>query len=199
VIVVAMRLPVIAVATSLLLATTTASASPERPHCVGWAIGGAAAGLVVGYYAVVGGYALAGRSLLEGDWGAGEVAAVLTGEFVGMTLGPIAACRLSRDPRLVPAASFLIGGAILGGAAVGVPYFYATAHGFRPFGDEGDFPVGGALLGLALVTAGGVLGAWGGWALHRAREPAPETATAHWSVLPMFGGGFTGVGFAATM
>lgn len=191
-----MRLSILfLVGSSALLAPSLASASPERPHCVGWAIGGAAVGLVVGYYAVVGGYELAGRPLLENRWRAGDVAAVLAGETVGMTLGPIAACRLSRDPRVVPAASFLIAGATLGGTALGAPYFYALSQGFRPFGDEGDNPVGSVLLGLAAVSVGGVLGAWGGWHLHKAREPAATT----WTIAPVVQREFTGLSFQATL
>jgi hypothetical protein len=142
---------------------------PSKPpkHCVGWGIAGALGGAAVGYYSVFGIASAAGVDPFQPATFAISVAA----EGVGAIAGPMAACRLSDDPRIVPAATFITAGAIAGGAAAGVPTYFFVASA-RPFGDEGDNPVLSGLTLLLVTTAGGALGGYLGWLVSEAREPA---------------------------
>lgn len=141
------------------------SMSPK--HCVGWGIAGALGGAALGYYTVFGIASVIGADPYQPTTFAVSVAA----EGIGAIAGPIAACRLSNDPRIVPAATFITAGAIVGGAAIGIPAYLFVASA-RPFGDEGDSPFLSGLTLLLATTAGAVGGGYLGWLVSEAREPA---------------------------
>ncbi len=165
---------------ALWLSASTAHAeepAPEsRPNCVGPAIAGAFVGLAAGYGLAVGGLTLAGRGLSSsGSMNALDVTIVATGEVAGMVAGPMLLCPLGDDPRRVPAASYLIGGASLGMAVLTIPVALVMVYA-KPFGDEGDNPAGAALSITGAAIAGGIAGGYLGWRLHRAREPRDDIA-----------------------
>src|SRR5690554_1329603 len=157
----------ILVLTIFLGAPSTAMAS-EQPlkRCIGWAIPGAVAGLALGFGAVAGGYALADRPIGNG---AGDVALILAGETLGMTLGPIASCAaFGSEPFVVPAASFAIAGGVLGGTAVGVPLMFVMLERNGLFFADSEPPNPLDLLSfITAVSAGIVAGGYGGLALER--------------------------------
>lgn len=142
----------------LLGAPSVAMASEEPPRrCVGWAVPGAVAGLALGFGAVAGGYALAGRPI-------GNSALVLAGETLGMTLGPIASCAAwGSEPFVVPAASFAIAGGVLGGTAVGVPLMLVMLERNGLFFPDSEPPSPlDQIAFITAVSAGIIAGGYGG-------------------------------------
>lgn len=151
----------------LLGAPSMAMANEEPPkRCIGWAIPGAVVGLSLGFGAVAGGYALAGRPIGNS---AGDVALILAGESVGMTLGPMASCAaFGNEPFVVPAASFAIAGGVLGGTAVGVPLMLLMLDRNGLFFPDSVPPSPlDQLAFITAVTAGIVAGGYGGLKLER--------------------------------
>jgi hypothetical protein len=149
----------------LVIAISSSALADDR--CVGAALPGALVGLFVADYAVVGGYKLAGADLHSPHpW-------LLTGtSFVGLTAGPIAACALfGHERHAIPAASFVIDGAVLGGGTAFALVLRAVApqisHDHRCGSTDcgGDGAMG--LAGLAML-AGATAGGIGGYYLHGA-------------------------------
>jgi hypothetical protein len=170
-------------------------ASKPPPHCVGWGIAGALGGAAVGWYAAVGIAEAAGTSVFHSKT-AFNVSIVAEG--VGAVAGPIAACRLSKDPRIVPAASFVVLGAAAGGVALGLPTYFVL-DSTRPFVDE-DGPVFSALTLLMAITGGAFGGGYLGYLVSEAREPAsrwddpkPASTRSRWSVAPLVAKGAGGL------
>ncbi len=160
-----------------------------RPHCVGWALVGGFSGGVVGLGAgaLVAG-AVGGRRSMDS---VGSGVAMVTGNLLGITLFPIVTCKWSDDPRTVPAASFLIGGGIVGSAALVVPTYFAYSA-TAPKSD--DASLAGLLL-LAAAGIGTVGGGYLGWRLHKSREPssAEPVAKTGWMAAPSLSRGGGGV------
>lgn len=164
-----------------------------RPHCVGWAIVGGISGSVLGLAAGALAASAAGDGSLQS---VGSGVSMGTGEALGATLFPIVTCKASDDPRTVPAASYLIGGAILGGGVTVVPT-YLVLSATRPKSDDASLD---GLVLLAAVGVGTVGGGYLGWLLHTRREPSSDTpvpATA-WTALPSLSRSGAGVALYAT-
>lgn len=148
----------------------------EPPHCIAPAVVGGIVGAAAGA-----GIAGAATEMQ----GAGGVAAVLVSEAVGATFMPIVTCAMAdtKDPRTVPAASYVIGGIFVGGA-VGTGalagLLYTVPSG--AFGEE-NWALTGALV-FGFVGGGAALGGHLGWRLSRLREPTiTVTPTANGALL----------------
>ena len=169
----------------LLLLGSTAHA--ER-RCVGPAVVGTIAGSMLAGLAVGGGAELVGYDIQH------ERRAPMLfvgGMITGAVVGPVASCAaVSDEPHAVPAASFVIGGAILGGG-LGFALTAERAFQFRPGGNSSD--PGGAAVLMAFATVGGIVGGgFGGYYLHRKIFGLSDEAIA-----PVATRGMTGVVVAA--
>jgi hypothetical protein len=171
------------VAMLLLTPVSARAAAPEpTPRCIGWAVPGAVGGLALGFGAAAGGLALAGRSLDEST--PGIIATVVLAESAGMILGPVATCAaFGREPYVFPAASFAIGGGLVGGAATLLPLMALTLNrGGLVRAGELTVPFDPLIL-TAAVTAGIVAGGWGGLRLERWIR-RPRVSGAEIAILP---------------
>lgn len=138
----------------LLAILVSRPAAAER--CVDWAIPGALAGLVAADAITFGAFQLAGDDPNAPTHATRDGWLIGGGLALGATLGPIASCR-GRDGE-VPAASFVIAGALLGGGGA----FGGSLWLLR------DRPAleSTMLIGAMAMTAGGAAGAWLGYKLH---------------------------------
>jgi hypothetical protein len=151
-------------ATAVLLAARSAHA---EPRCVGWAVPGAVVGSVAVPIAVVGSLKLSGYDLQRSQ----HVDAIAGGAMIaGTVAGPVASCTaFSDEPHAVPAASFVVGGAIVGGLAAGGATFIAfhPQTGPCPPGRSCNDNFGEAVtLSTLALAAGAVAGGFGGYYLH---------------------------------
>lgn len=183
----------------LELAVPSSASAEEKPaahsHCDGWAFAGAFAGGAIGSLGALGALHLSGVAIDDPANFPRRGVAQFLGVSLGMTFMPVATCALFGDePHVIPAASFVVGGAFIGAAAlVGafVMIDQTALHG-RVASMEG-----GALLFFVAGAAGLLLGGWGGYALHLARELPPSAAPAV-AVFPVMGPDQAGLGVRAT-
>jgi hypothetical protein len=148
----------------VVLAARTAHA---EPRCVGWAVPGAVVGSVAVPIAVLGSLKLSGYDLNRSQ----HTDAIIGGTMIAGTMaGPIASCAAFGDePHAVPAASFVVGSAIVGGLAAGGATFVALhpQTGSCPPGRSCSDDLGEAVaLSTLALAAGAVAGGFGGYYLH---------------------------------
>ncbi|MHB8879423.1 MAG: hypothetical protein ACYC8T_37495 [Myxococcaceae bacterium] len=182
----------------VLTLSTRAGAQDEQPehrHCVGWAILGAVAGGQIGSLGAQGAFRLAGESLDNPAHGMRNGLLVGLSTGVGLALGPMATCGLWGDePHLVPAATFILGGAVIGAATfLGAALLIEGSASRNLFSTEA-----GPYLAMMAVAAGAMVGGGGGDALHRTRERR-ASPTVKVVVLPLVGPGQTGLTIAAVL
>lgn len=160
-----------------------AAAQPEAPRvvaddplaptdCVWPAVGGAVAGLAVGWYGFVGLYAIGGGSAFELEPTAGNVSAILALEWLGMVGGATAACAIWGDEgRWLPTAGPVITGGMLGGGA-GASLAYLVIEA-ADIDANTDNPVASVLIALTATTLGVLGGGWAGFEVDRALRGPP--------------------------
>jgi hypothetical protein len=163
------------------LAIPRAHADRDHGCNVGVAAGGALVGGVVGSTATLSSFALAGADINDPAHATRDSWIIGSAVMTGTALGPVASCAaFDREPHAIPTATFVIAGAELAGAALGVGWFAFSDWRDRRFtGSQADRDAraeGAAALGALLIVVGGAAGGVGGYYLHRHVFPRGQLA-----------------------
>jgi hypothetical protein len=169
------------------LSSRPASAQQEDNACIGWAIGGSLGGGMIAGWTTVGVYGLADVDINDKDHQTRTGLVLGSAITVGVLGGGMLGCHLlGDDPNTIPAATFVTAGGMAGFGST-----LALFYGLWPKRSEG-----GMVIGSTLMVIGGGLGAWGGYALHRARLDDDSSDTIA-MFLPWVDGNRFGLSFSA--
>jgi len=165
----------VARADSLRADSSREQSARAESACIGWAVPGALGGAMVGSLSTMGAFAIAGSDINNPVHQTRNLSILGGAIGIGATLGPVVSCRAAgATGGAVPTASFLVGGGVIGGAALGVGWFafadWLESRRSAPTSDPQRFSrsEGAAGLGAILIMAGAVAGGYAGYRLHGA-------------------------------
>ena len=163
----------------------------EPNRCVGWAVAGSLVGLTVGINATLAGVRAAGEDVNDPAHSRRNGLLVAGGALGGVTLGPMAACRLDPEAYVVPMASTIMLGAAVGAVALSVPFALWARSRRPPRDSEEALSRGEGETGLTVLlgAAGTVLGVAGGYLLHKWAFPARRSSALAVTPTSLPGGG----------